>query len=373
MLRHAVTFLVLSACLGAQTPATPPKPEPDVLIFADGERLVGHLLRAHGSTVTFKSDALGEINVDWSKIQELHSSQTFAILEKKIKLNRHSDTSKVPQGTITMTKQAVTVTPPAGPPQTLPVAEAAHVIDVPSFEKDILHNPGFLEGWNGAVTAGASFVEATQNSRTLTTGIHMVRAIPTENWLNARDRTSFNFMVSDGVVTQPKIPTIKTNIIHGDIERDQYFPETRFFAFGQAAFDHNYSQGLDLQQNYGGGLGWTAVKRSNTTLDFKGSVSFTRQQFSIPGNDHNLIGSVFAQNYSHKFGKGILFLEQVSATPAWNEAHAYAAAGNASLTVPVYKRLAFSIATVDSFLNDPPPGFKKNSFQLTTGLTYTLK
>ena len=89
--------------------------------------------------------------------------------------------------------------------------------------------------------------------------------------------------------------------------------------------------------------------------------------------NHNLIGAVFAQDYAHKLAKGIQFLEQITVIPEFNESSAYAATANASLNVPVYKRLSFSISLADSFLNDPPPGFKKNSFQLTTGLTYTLK
>ena len=40
--------------------------------------------------------------------------------------------------------------------------------------------------------------------------------------------------------------------------------------------------------------------------------------------------------------------------------------------MPVYKRLSFTVGTIDTFLNDPPPGFKKNSFQFTTGVTYAL-
>ena len=51
---------------------------------------------------------------------------------------------------------------------------------------------------------------------------------------------------------------------------------------------------------------------------------------------------------------------------------AYSAIGNATLTAPFYKRLNLTVGTSDSFLNDPPPGFKKNSFQFTTGVTYTL-
>jgi hypothetical protein len=367
-LRSATVFLILCFGIHAQT-----KPEPDVLIFTNGEKLVGHLVKAHGSTVTFKSDSLGEVNVDWKKIQELHSSQTFVALNKTIKLNRKSDTSNLPEGKVSMEAQKLTVTPASGAPETLAVADTAHLVDQKSFEQVVLHNPGFLEAWKGAVTAGVSIVQATQDSRTFTGAISLVRAVPGENWLDARNRTILNFSASDGLLTQPNTPSIKTNIEHADLERDEYFPTSNFYGFGRAAFDHNFSQGLDLQQNYGGGIGWTIVKHPNTTLDFKASVSYTKQQFAASSNNQNLIGSVFAENCTHKFAKSIQFLEGISVTPAWNVTRAYAATGNASLNLPVYKRLAFTVGTSDSFLNDPPPGYKKNSFQFTTGLTYTLK
>jgi hypothetical protein len=38
-------------------------PGTDVLLFADGERLTGHFVKASGSSLTFKSDVLGEITV----------------------------------------------------------------------------------------------------------------------------------------------------------------------------------------------------------------------------------------------------------------------------------------------------------------------
>lgn len=373
MQARLVLFLTLTSVgLRAQTPPAPAA-APDVLTFANGERLVGHLLRAHGSKVTFKSDSLGEITVEWSKIQELRTSEPFVVLEKKVQLNRHSDLAKVPQGTVVMESQKITVTPATGTPETIPTADTAHLIDRPAFEHDVLHNPGFFEAWTGAVTAGATLVEATQKGRTFTGGINLVRAVPTENWLSARNRTLFNFSVSDGVLSQPNTPKLKNEIVHADLERDQYFDESNVFAFARAAFDHNYSQGLDLQQNYGGGIGWTAVKRPNSTLDLKGSVSYTKEQFATADHNQNLVGSVFEEDYAHKFAKGVQFLQQLAITPAWNNTNAYAATANASLTVPVYKRLAFAISSIDSFLNNPPPGFKKNSFQLTTGLTYTLK
>ena len=42
------------------------------------------------------------------------------------------------------------------------------------------------------------------------------------------------------------------------------------------------------------------------------------------------------------------------------------------IVLPVYKRFGVGVNAIDSFLNDPPPGFQKNSVQFTTGITYTL-
>jgi hypothetical protein len=351
-----------------------PKPVPDTLVLNDGETLIGHFLHAHGGTVTFKSDALGELNIDWSKIKELHSTQRFAIVEKNIKLSRHADVSGVPEGTVSMANQTLAVAPsPGATPQQIPVAQAAHVVDQPGFENVLLHNPGFFEAWKGAVTGGISIVQATQQSRTFTGSIGLIRAVPVDNWLDPRNRTTIDFSASDGVVIQPNTPTIKTEIIHFDAERDEYFRGKDLYGFAQTALDHNYSQGLQLQSNLGGGLGYTVIKKANETLDFKGSITYLKQDFETSASNTNLIGSTFNETFMRKTAHGIIFQQQISVTPAWSVLNDYFATGGGSITIPVYKRLAFSGALSDTFLNNPPPTFKKNSFQLTTGITYTLK
>ena len=298
------------ARLCAQAPA----PEPDVLIFVDGERLVGHLVRSTGGSLTFKSDMVGEITVDWSKVRELHSTQRFAVVEKGIRLHKREEASRIPQGAITMTEQKIDVSATTqGAPQTIPVANSAYVVDEGSFQRAVGGNPSLLKAWKGAVTAGASLVQATQNSRTFTTGISLVRAVPAENWLEPRNRTLVDFSASYGRVDQPNTPELKTAIYHADAERDQYF-SPRLYGFGQAAFDHNFSQGLDLQQLYGGGLGWTVIKRANQTLDVKASAGYVKQDFqSAPGK--SLFGSTFGERYNRQLPRGMLFTEQLSVTP----------------------------------------------------------
>jgi hypothetical protein len=373
MLTRATLLLSFATLLHAQN-APAPKSAPDTLVLTDGESLIGHFLRSTGATITFKSDVLGELSIPWAKVKELHSAQRYAVVEKNIKLSRRADVSGVPKGSISMADQTLAVEPgPGATPQKIPIAEAAYVIDEPTFEKDLLHNPGFFEDWKGAVTAGATLVEATQQARTFTGSVAFIRAIPQDNWLDPRNRTSIDFSASDGSVIEPNQPTIKTNIIHFDAERDEYIHGKDVYGFVQTALDHNFSQGLKLQSNLGGGIGYTVIKKANETLDFKGSITYLKQNFESSVTDTNLIGSTFNETFMRKTAHGILFLQQISITPAWSILNDYSASASGSVAVPVYKRFAFTTSVADNFLNNPPPSFKKNSFQLTTGLTYTLK
>lgn len=347
------------------------KPDPDVLLFMDGERLTGHFVRSAGSSLTFKSDALGEITVDWSKVKELQTSAKVAVIPKNVRLRKPVDAFSIPQGTLSVQDQRVRLAgAPAEQSKPIPVADAGLIVDQAGFQNALTHQPGFFDAWKGSVTIGAAVVNATQDSESFTGAVSLVRAIPTENWLEPANRTSLNLNAAYGEVTQPSTPTIKTAIFHGDLERDEYF-SPRLYGFGQGAFDHNFSQGLDLQQTYSGGIGWTVIQRANETLDVKASVSFIRQQFSGAANQ-SLIGSVFAEAFNRKLKHGLVFDQHLTLIPAWNDTSAYSAAFNAIVTMPVYKRLNGSAGFIDSFLNDPPPGFRKNSVQLTLGVTYVL-
>jgi hypothetical protein len=372
IMRAALVLACGNALLYAQAPGGAAKPQPDVLIFTDGEKLVGQLKSAKGDSVVFKSDMAGEVTVAWSKIQELRTARPFAVIGKNAKLRKHTDVSQVPQGNVDMTDQKIAVQAAAGAPRTVPVADAGFVVGQPEFDKAMNHNGGFFEDWGGAVTAGASVVQATQEAHTFTGGIALARTEPAESWLNPSNRTLFDFGAAYGRVSQPGLPDIKTAIYHGDAEEDKYF-SPRVFGFVQAAFDHNYSQGLDLQQMYGGGLGWTAYKTGAAELDVKAAMSYIHQGFSDSGSNESLVGSTFAEIYTRKFKHGILLNEQISFTPAWNDTSAYFATGTVGLTLPVHKRLSMAVTSADTFLNDPPPGFRKNSFQFTVGLTYALK
>jgi len=367
----AFTFVLLApAGLAAQKAASP---APDTVTFEDGEKVIGNFEGLLAGAAKFKSDKLGEITVDLSKIQELHTSERFAVVRKGVKLTKGETDRDIPQGTIAIQDQTVQVDPGNGQAmQTVPLKEVSDIVPEKVFLAGF-QSPGILHGWKGAISLDAALVEATQNSVSVSSSVNLVRAMPptADNWLPPSNRTLIAFSDSYGEVTQPNTPTVKTSIYHAAAERDEYFGSA-LFVFGSTAFDHNFSQGLDLQQLYGGGLGWSIIKQAKQTLDLKASVDYEKQSFLVASLSHNLINSVFAENYTRTFVHGIALTQQLSASPAWNQSNAYSAYASAGLVFPVYKRFGFNVNAIDSFLNDPAPGFKKNSVQFTTGVTYTL-
>lgn len=346
------------------------QPEPDVIIFTDGEKLLGQVQSATSSSVVFKSTALGQVTVDWSKIQELRSSQTFAAIPKGVRLRSAKDTAGVPRGKLAGNGKQVEVRSASQAPQTMPVDKIGNIVPEASFDK-ALQRSSFFQGWTGGLTAGVSLTEATQNSRTFTAAAGLVRSVPSEDWLDLHSRTIFNYTQSYGQITEPHTPTVKTSLYHIGLEQDWYF-SPRVFAFVQGLWDHNYSQGLDLQQTYGGGLGFVVFKSPSSEFDFKGSMDYINQRFLLPGLNKSLIGSIFGETYVRTFSHGILFDEQAAIQPAWNDTSAYTALGSATLTFPVHHHFGLTLGALDTFLNEPPPGFRKNSFQFTAGATYNI-
>ncbi len=359
---------------------------PDVLVLINGDTLHGKLVSEVGGTVTFHSDPLGDISLSWDKIKELHTSNSFAVL-KKDKVFGKKNAASIPTGTIEVANQSLTLHPEnTAALATIPIADAQYIIDKGTLDKQLYHHPGFFTGWNGAATAGASVVAATQNQYAFSGAIGFVRVVPTVTWLSPRNRTSVDFTGSFGKITEPAytipattivVPAVvtKSALYHADAERDEYF-SPRFFALAQTAFDHNYAQNLDLQQIYGGGVGYTVLKTPHQEADVKATIQYARQAFiSDSAANKNLIGSTFSADYVFH-NKLLTYTQSVAYIPAYNDPHAYSVNQANTLAFPAYKNFSLSMGTLDSYLNGPPatlPPTKRNSFQFTMGVTYVIK
>jgi hypothetical protein len=387
---------MLPVSLHAQDKAA--APAPDVIIFKNGDQLTGKLERGVGDSVVFKSDAVGEITVSMDKVKELKSSSNFVVLKKDDKITHTAKQAE----TIAVEDGAVKETSPSGAAQTVASKDVGYIVDGPTYNKELNGHPGIFSGWDGAITGGATVLQSTSYGQTLTAGISLVRLIPTVAYLPPRTRTTFNLLETYGKLTQPVAPlpldcngdrslpgcqdaVAKTNIFHTDFEHDKYL-SSRLYVLGGLSYDHNYSQGLSLQQIYGGGLGYTVFQTPIHQLDVKADLHYEKQhfiQYTFDPNDpnapvfpnspdQNLIGSTFGEAYKRTLPGKILLTESGTFIQSWNNTDAWSAIGQLGLALPVYHRFSLSLNLLDNYLNNPAIGFNKNSLQFVTGVTYTL-
>ena len=364
------------------------KSAPDVIVFTNGDQLTGKLVSAAGGNVVFKSDMAGQLTIPFDKIKQLRSGEEFAVLRK----GKPVDKSKTiePVGSIEVADKDVKVTPPGQPATLAPAADVAYLVDKATYDQEMNRKAAFLSGWKGAVTGGATLVRSTTAETSLTAGITLVRAIPDVAWMEARNRTTFDLTetygknTSPGAIPQttPPTPSVTTlsSIFHSDAERDEYFKPT-VYALGDLAFDHDYAQGLALQQIYGGGAGWTVIRDPRQEFDLKVDLHYERQEFitapvngttvaTVPSKD--LIGSSLFESYHRILPRKVVLTETGTYIPAFNELYAYSGNFTVALSLPILKRLSATISSTDDYLNDPSPGYRKNSLQFVTGVTYTL-
>lgn len=382
----ALPIVFSSARTFAQGTATA-KPGVDVLTFTNGDQLTGTLVSEAGGSVVFHSDMSGDVKVEWSKIKSLHTGGKYAVISPGEKLKVGRPAPQVPVGTLSVSNDQVSVSGTGGEVKNIPTKEAAYVVNGEDFQKEISREPSFTQGWIGGLTLGATLVESTQTSETLTGALNLVRSEPGVDWLLPRNKTIFDATATYGLVTQPFIAGVqaassaKTNILHGDIERDQYVTSRLYYLFDASA-DHNVGSGLQVQQIYGGGAGYSVIREKNRTFDVKGDIHYQRQEFypaaDFPsGETLNLIGASIGELFMQKLPKGLVFNEAGTVLPAFNtpsgQPSAWSAEIIAGLLFPVYKNLGFTLGSQDNFVNNPPFGYKKNTFQFTAGLTYSFK
>ncbi len=376
-LSTVLTAFALFAPLASLAQDKAPAPPPDVLLFTNGDQLTGKLVRGLNGTITFHSDMAGDITVSIDKVKGLRVGGNFAVLRKDAPVEKQP----VIPGSFAIEDGKLTVAVKNEPVATLPAKEVGYIIDEATYKRDIASRQTLLQGWNGSISGGATIVRSSSNGSTFNVGATLVRVAPLADFLPKRNRTAANFTETYGKLTQqvpPPATTVKTSIMHADAERDEYL-SPRFYYLAEVAFDHNYAQGLDLQQVYGGGFGWTPIQKPNRQLDLKADIHYEKQQLvsldpnvDAPANQ-NLIGSTLTEVYRRNLPRKIVFTETADILPAFNNGNAYSANASAVLAMPVFKRLSLNVSTTDNFLNNPAPGYRKNSYQFVTGVSYLLR
>src|SRR6185312_7993944 len=332
----------------------------DTLIFTNGDTLTGSLLRADEHGCVFASNLANQVTVPWDNIRELRTSTPYVVVDVH---------GQAHEGTLLVENASLIVSNPASQPEFLSAVEVRLVVDPKTYVSAITAHPAPWQSWRGQITGGFSQLSATQNSISYTTQAVLQRPVPRLEWLPQKSNTLFHFQGTYGKLSQPGAPTVRTSIFTAGLEQDQSISQ-RLYVFANTQFDHNAAQGLQLQQAYGGGLGWKLLRTSATSLDLKADLHWTNQRFNSATSDRFLASS-FTESMRHNYGR-LIWTQNVSLTPSYTKGLAYQMSGMSAWAIPVYKMMSVNFTVIDDYINNPQPGFLKNSLQYSTGLQFNL-
>jgi hypothetical protein len=380
-------WAVLALC-GARAGAQAHKAGTDTITFINGDQLTGKLGKVVYGTVSFHSDVLGDLSIPLTKIKTMHTAEAFAAGSKEQHLTKKNVAEQLPTGKIALEGGTLKVLLPEGKVREFPAKDIGFMLDEPAFQRELHNESDFFYGWYGTATLGATVVKATNSAQTYTGAVALVRAIPTIAGLPAGSKTILNLSGTYGLAKDPLIvsgddvfqtPSVtKTDILHGDLEYDKFF-SPMVFGLTNGSADHNFGNGLQLQQSYGAGVGWGILRTPQNDLAVRAILQYEQQQFyngltsGLGTPTENLVSASIGETWSRTFPHNVKFNEYVTLNPTFNLVRAYSGVTGASFVFPVYKNLNFSVSTTDNYLGDPPEGFLRNTFQFTSGITYTLK
>ena len=359
----------------AETPeraeSAPGAPE-DTLLFRSGDRLTGELERIEHGAAIFRGNITGSVTIHFSSIQDLKVKRRFAVIPHgKIVSEQNAI-----RGTLELRGDDLIITLSAGTPVTLKASDIEYAFDEATFERELAHHVRLFEGISESAGIGGSFVRSTEDGVAFNTNLSLTRVSPGVDFLPRRRRTELNLSENYEFITRHDLYSQTSQDLHNQVfdaslEQNEYL-HSRFFLLGTYTFGRNYSQGLQAEQIFGGGFGLTLFGGYPQQLDIKTDLHRESQGFLDPTNNDVLFGQKIAFDYQCHLPGNLHLRQEADYLPAYNLPHRYSADSTTTLTVPLFRHfIGLTVTGTDNYLNVPSPGLKRNTFRLTTSITFS--
>lgn len=331
----------------------------DQITLKNGDRFTGQIIKSDEKSVVMKTEFAGEVTIDWKAVTDVQSSQDLTVGLKE---------GKAVLGTVHTTGENVIITPKSGEPVAVPKATVT-VMRNPA-EENAYHKsmyPGLLEGWKGGLNVGFALTRGNSETKNLNLAFNAVRA-------GHRDKLTLYansiYATNDAADASPHTTA---NNIGGGARYDRDIA-SRLFGFVNTDYYSDDLQGLDLRSVFGGGLGWHAIKREKTTLDFLGGANYTHESYTT--ESRNFSALQFGDEFMHTIGAGTVIKQNLYFFPDLNNTGEYRMTFSLGTVTKINKWLGWQNSFGDIYVSNPAPipgkDIKNNDIVFTTGLNFAF-
>jgi len=236
----------------------------DQVIFRNGDRLTGAILKSDAKTLVIRTIVAGEVSVSWPEIQELRSD---------LPLHVEFADGKMLVGRVTTHEGRLEVAADTGAVETLKESVVALRSDAEQSAYERSQRRSLLYGWDGALDAGFELTRGNSDTRNFRLAFRATRKRSSDELtLYAQSIYSIDDL-------RNARPHTTANQNSGGVRFSHDLTE-RLFLFSNTNFMSDGLQDLNLRFVAGGGVGYHVLSRESATLDLLGGMNYTYEDYA---------------------------------------------------------------------------------------------
>ena len=236
----------------------------DQISLKNGDRLTGTIVKSDAKTLVIKTEAAGDVTLQWPSIESITSTQPLHVgvaggqtIVGPVTTTTNGEIQVATQtaGTVSVTKESVQV--------------IRSDSEQAAYER--WQHPHLRDFWSGTLDTGLSLTRGNSSTLSYTFSGRAIRQTE-RNKITVYSTAVYgkNNTTSPSQVIAHQI----TGGIRGDIDLN-----SRWFVFVATDFNSNALQNLDLQNVVDGGIGVHLIKTKTTTFDVFGGAGYNQEYF----------------------------------------------------------------------------------------------
>jgi len=343
---------VIASC--ALLVATPlfARDKSDVLIMNNGDRLTCEIKALNAGVLYVSLDYVdGTTSVDWSKVRRVESKQLFIV---------KTEGGSVYTGTLSTEETG------GSRPVRIQVTENATknvVLEQQTIVSINQTSKRFRQRFNGDINWGVIYSKGNKSTQ-YTFGAHV--QYPRERW-GAGASFDSTLAASTGV-------TASTHNA-GSLYVRHLLRRNNWFYTGVGNFLQSSEQGIDVQSNFGGGIGRYLKNTNQSTIALFGGLVWQNTRYSQSGamqqSQDVTAALIGAEVEFFKFSKTNL-TASASALPAISQPGRIYINTNMTYYIKLFNNLTLNLSFYGNWDNQPPPNFAGSDYGASSGLGWTF-
>jgi hypothetical protein len=317
----------------------------DTLTLRNGDRITGEISKLQYGKLTFKTDGLGTLSVEWTAVATLNSLYTFDV-ETVGGVHYFGTLAPTPDGRSLIVGQS---------PQPVELAPA-QISRIAQLET------GWLARINGSLSLGYNFTKSSDI--TVLSGHFDATYRGRETALGLRADASSTTTPEEGTLARDSIAFTY-----------QWLRPRRKFWAGLSSFERNEELGIEGRLLLGGGYGYYFRQRASSEVaGIAGLVTSQEWVTGTAGSQQSVEGLLGATWRVFQFKSPETSLNSsVTLLPSFTEAHRYRANFNLSLRREIIENFFLDLSTYYDYDSEPPSdAATKDDYGVVTSVGYSF-